>query len=166
MPPKASSTSTSTSSSVGGGRGPPAAAATAAAAPAAAAGAFITPSPQPEPGSQPDSFTAEKLQWALAVPPEQRQPAVQAFIDSCECTTEATRLLAAAPLAQLSGPAKLRALLLLLKSYWCFGWNPPCVPGVSLHHVKPLGQVSQQARDNLQELVWQVRRTAVRQVTL
>ncbi len=165
MPPKASS---SGSSSAGGRRRrrPPAAAAGSTGAAASAAGASSAPAPQPEPSSQPDSFAAEKLQWALAVPPEQRHPSVQAFIDSCECTTEATRLLAAAPLAQLPGPAKLRALLLLLKAHWNSVGQCPAVPGLDLLPASSGWPVPQQARSNLHELVTKVRGTAAGQRSL
>ena len=120
MPAQASSSS----SAAGDARRPPPAttAAPAGAAPSTPAAAQPLPEPQHE------TFAVEKLRWALAVPPDQRQPSMQFFIDSCLCTTEATQLLAAAPLAQLSGPAKLRALLLLLKAYFCFGGQSPLVP--------------------------------------
>ena len=149
MPPKASGSS---SSAAGSARGQPAAAA------AAAAGAIgassLSGAAQPPPGSesQPESFSAEKLQWALAVPPEQRPPSMQGLIDSCLCTTEATQLLAAAPLAQLSGLAQLRALLLLLKAYFCFGGRPPPIEGLNLKVVY-FGSVSEQAQRNMYGLL-------------
>ncbi|PRW44916.1 F-box protein [Chlorella sorokiniana] len=131
-------------------RSGPAAAAAAAGAPGAAAAE--QPPAAPGPSTQPEGFGAAKLQWALAVPPEQRQPSVQDFIDSCQCTTAATRLLAAAPLAQLSGPTKLRALLLLLKAHWAYGERPPPVDGLCLKS-SPSGHVPEQAERNLVDLI-------------
>lgn len=139
MPPKASSRSSSAAGSLRRGALPPAAAATATSAPSTSAAAQL------------DDFVAEKLRWALAVPPEQRQPSMQGFIDSCQCSQEATRLLEAAPLAQLPGTAKLRALLLLLKAYWSFNGRPPAVPAVSLvpFPSNPQGQAERNVHDLL-----------------
>lgn len=149
MPPKARGSRGSAASARG-------AAADAAAAAADAGGPSTSAAHQP--ALSPD-FAAEKLRWALAVPPEQRQTSMQGFIDSCECTTAATELLSAAPLEQLSGPTKLRALLLLLKAHWAFGGQTPAVPGI---HLLPgsasFGQVSQQAWRNRLELVIKVSR--------
>ena len=147
MPPRASA---SLGSAAGDARQQATAAAAAAGAPSTYAAAQSSPGPQPE------SFVAQKLRWALAVPPEQRQPSMQGFIDSCECTAEAARLLAAALLAQLSGPTKLRALLLLLKAYWAFAGKPPHVPGVSLHCATAAGPGPEQAQQNLQTLLLEV----------
>ena len=80
---------------------------------------------------------------------------MQGFIDSCQCTSEATRLLAAAPLAQLSGPTKLRALLLLLKAYWSFDGRLPIVPGVCLHVGGMDGRVAEQLARNMAALLQQ-----------
>ncbi|PRW45100.1 MYND finger [Chlorella sorokiniana] len=128
-----------------------AATATAAAAPTAGSPAAAEPPPAP----QPETFADEKLQWALAVPPEQRQPSMQLVINNCQCTTEATRLLSAAPLAQLGGPAKLRALLLLLKAYWSLGGQSPLVPGICLQSKQAVGRMSELARQNLKDLLWE-----------
>ena len=151
MPPR---TSASPSSAAGDARQQATAAAAAA---AAAAGAPSTSAAaQSSPGPQPDSFAAEKLRWALAVPPEQRPPSLQGMIDSCECTTEATCLLAAAPLAHLAGATKLRALLLLLKAYCAFGMRPPPIEGLSLKQTI-LRNVPEQAQHNLKCLLGMVR---------
>lgn len=147
MPPKASGSSSAAS----GAHQQPAAATTAGGA--VVASAELQPQPQPQP--QPESFIEEKLRWARAVPPDQRPPSMQRIIDSCECTIEATRLLEAAPLEQLSGPSKLRALLLLLKSYFCFGGQSPYVPGIRLHGVGRQAEVAEQALQNKQALLSQ-----------
>ncbi len=148
MPPRADSSSRSSGASAQGASAPAAAA-------AAASGGPSTSVSQPP---EPPEFAAAKLQWALAVPPEQRQPSVQAFIDSCECTTEATRLLAAAPLALLPGPAKLRGLLLLLKAHLRSFGQSPAVPGLHLLPIPPDRHVPEQARCNHIKLLTQVRR--------
>lgn len=144
MPPKGSGAAD------GAGRRSAPSASTAAGGPSTSAAAQ-----QQQPAPQPDSFAIEKLQRALAVPPDQRQHSMQAFIDSCECTAEATELLGAAPLAQLSGPTKLRSLLLLLKAHWTFGGESPAVPGISLLPAA-MGPGTEMARSNMVALLCQV----------
>lgn len=108
-------------------------------------------------GPQPD-FVSEKVQAARVVPPEQRSFSMQCIIDSHDSIVQATQLLAAAPLSQLSGSTKLQALLLLLKDHRATALlaGEPMAQGVNLQ-VMCHGDAPPKAVDNLKALVYPVR---------